>query len=71
MGEYLAWARTLAAELTQRGLRVHPEVPHISTFEVYADGPADAINERLVALMEREHACCASPGGPRTPPAPP
>ena len=61
MGEYLAWARTLAAELTQRGLRVHPEVPHISTFEVYADGPADAINERLIVLMEREHAVLCFP----------
>ena len=64
MGEYLAWARTLAAELTQRGLRVHPEVPHISTFEVYAEGPADAINERLVALMEREHTVLCFPWRP-------
>ena len=54
MEEYLAWARSLAAELTQRGLRIHPEEPHICTFEVYAEGSAEAINERLLTLMKRE-----------------
>jgi len=54
MGEYLAWAREFAAELVAAGLRVHPEVPHINTFQVYADAPLPEVEERLAALMERE-----------------
>jgi threonine aldolase len=53
MGEYLATARALAAAFCERGLRVHPEVPHTNTFEVYADGRAEEVNERLVAFVER------------------
>ena len=53
MGEYLATARALAAAFTERGLRVHPEVPHSCTFEVYADGRAAEVNERVVAFVER------------------
>ena len=53
MGEYLATARGLAASFAARGFRVHPEVPHTCTFEVYADGRADEVNERLVAFVER------------------
>ena len=54
MGEYLAWARELAAELLAAGLRVNPEVPHINTFEVFADAPLPEVEERLASLMERE-----------------
>ena len=54
MGEYLAWARTFAAELVTAGLRVNPEVPHINTFEVYADAPLPEVEERLATVMERE-----------------
>jgi len=53
MGEYLATARSLAAAFAERGLRVHPEVPHTCTFEVYADGRADEVNERLVEFVAR------------------
>ena len=54
MGEYAAWARSLAAELTERGLRANPDPPHTNTFLVYADGDPDAIAERKLAFMERE-----------------
>jgi threonine aldolase len=52
MGEYAAWARSLAAELTDRGLRVNPDPPHTNTFLVYADGDPDAIRVRKLAFME-------------------
>ena len=54
MGEYAAWARSLAASLPAHGIRVHPAEPGTCTFEVYADGDADAVNERLLAFMEAE-----------------
>jgi threonine aldolase len=54
MGEYVAWARALATELSARGLRPTPEPPHTNTFLVYADGEADAVVERAIAFMERE-----------------
>jgi threonine aldolase len=54
MGEYAAWARSLAALLVAEGLVVDPDPPHTNTFLVHAPGVADEINERLVAFMERE-----------------
>lgn len=51
MGEYLAWARAFAAALTAEGLRPFPPVPHISTFPVFAQADADAVNARLIAGM--------------------
>jgi threonine aldolase len=54
MGEYIAWARALATELSARGLRPTPEPPHTNTFLVYADGEADAVVDRAIAFMERE-----------------
>jgi threonine aldolase len=54
MGEYAAWARSLAAALTQRGLTVNPDPPHTNTFLIYAEGEADAVAERKLAFMERE-----------------
>ena len=52
MGEYAAWARSLASELSPRGLRPSPDPPHTNTFLVYAEGEADAIVERKIAFME-------------------
>jgi threonine aldolase len=54
MAEYAAWARSLAAELVQHGLRVTPDPPHTNTFLVFADATPDAIIERKIAFMERE-----------------
>jgi threonine aldolase len=54
MAEYAAWARSLAAELRQRGLKVNPDPPHTNTFLLFAPGVADAIAERKLAFMERE-----------------
>ncbi len=54
MGEYAAWARSLAAELTQRGMRVQPDPPHTNTFLVFAEGEREEIARRKVAFMERE-----------------
>ncbi len=61
MGEYLATARRMAEALSARGLTVHPQEPHICTFEVYADGVAADVNERLVAFMERTGLQLSSP----------
>jgi len=52
MGEYVAWARSLATELAARGLRPTPAPPHTNTFLVHAEGEADAIVERVISFME-------------------
>jgi threonine aldolase len=52
MGEYVAWARTLAGLLVSAGIRVNPDPPHTNTFELFADGEAEAVNERAIAFME-------------------
>jgi threonine aldolase len=54
MADYAAWSRSLAAELTQRGLKVSPDPPHTNTFLVFAAGTPDEIRERKLAFMERE-----------------
>ena len=54
MAEYAAWARSLAAELTERGLKVSPDPPHTNTFLLFADGDPDTMAERKLAFMERE-----------------
>jgi threonine aldolase len=54
MPEYAAWARSLAAELVERGLRVTPDPPHTNTFLMFADGTRDELMERKLAFMERE-----------------
>ena len=60
-GRSLTWARKLAVELAERGMRPHPAEPHISTFEVYVEGSADELNERLLALVERERVMLCFP----------
>ncbi len=52
-GDYRAWAIELAAALHERGIRTFPEVPHIATFLAYAEGSADAVNEKVVAFTEQ------------------
>ncbi|MGZ6752872.1 MAG: threonine aldolase family protein [Nocardioides sp.] len=54
MGEYAAWARAFAGELVAAGLRVAPEPPHTNTFQVFLETPLPALQERLIAFMERE-----------------
>jgi threonine aldolase len=61
MGEYAAWARALAAELSALGLTVQPEAPHTNTFLVHVPTPADAVNTRLAEFMERTHVRLAGP----------
>jgi len=53
MGEYAAWARSLASELTERGLKVNPDPPHTNTFLVYAEGDVEAIRRRKLDFMEQ------------------
>ena len=53
MGEYAAWARSFAELLVADGLRVDPDPPQTNTFLVFAEGDADAVNERLAEFMER------------------
>jgi threonine aldolase len=52
MGEYVAWGRTLAERLVAKGVRVNPDPPQTNTFEIVANGDADAVNERVIAFME-------------------
>ena len=54
MAECLAWARALAVELVEVGLTANPVVPHTPTFQVFAPGVPDEVNERLIAFLERE-----------------
>ena len=53
MPEYVAWGRSLATHLVAAGVRVNPDPPHTNTFELFAEGEPDAINERVIAFMER------------------
>ncbi len=55
MGECLAWARSLAAELPAVGITACPVEPHTPTFLVYAAGDEDSVNERIIDDMERSH----------------
>jgi threonine aldolase len=54
MPEYAAWARSLAAQLTERGVKVTPDPPHTNTFLIFAEGAPEEIVERKIAFMERE-----------------
>ena len=57
----LAWARALAGALPAHGITVHPAPPHVPTFQVFAAGEPDEVNERLLGLMEREDLRLAGP----------
>ncbi|HEU5036579.1 MAG TPA: beta-eliminating lyase-related protein [Nocardioides sp.] len=61
MGEYVAWARSFAASLVEAGFVVDPDPPHTNTFLVHAAGTADAVNERLLGLIERERVVPCAP----------
>jgi hypothetical protein len=54
MGEYAAWARKLATEVSAQGMRITPEPPHTNTFLIYVEGEPDAVSARVVEFMERE-----------------
>jgi threonine aldolase len=54
MGECYAWAQALAAELPAHGITPNPTEPHTPTFLLHAAGDADEVNERVIAVMERE-----------------
>jgi threonine aldolase len=51
VADTVAWARAFAAELPSF-ITVQPGVPHTNQFLAYAAGDADAVNERLLALIE-------------------
>ena len=51
VADTVAWARAFAAQLPSF-IAVQPGVPHANQFLVYAAGDADAVNERLLALIE-------------------
>jgi threonine aldolase len=61
MGECHAWARALAAELPAYGITPNPTEPHTSTFRLHAAGAQDEVNERLLAVMERERLQVSGP----------
>jgi threonine aldolase len=50
----VAWARAFAAELPP-SIIVQPSVPHTSQFKVYAAAEADAVNGRVLALIDEHH----------------
>jgi threonine aldolase len=52
VADMVTWARAFAAELPSF-LTVQPGVPHTNQFLVYAGGDADAVNERLLALIDK------------------
>ena len=54
VADTVAWARAFAAELPPF-IAVQPAVPHANQFLVYAAGDADAVNERVLALIEEHH----------------
>jgi threonine aldolase len=54
MAECYAWAQALAAELPDLGITPNPTEPHAPTFLLHAAGDEDDVNERLLAVMERE-----------------
>ena len=51
VADMVAWARAFAAELPSF-ITVQPGVPQTNQFLAYAAGDADAVNERLLALIE-------------------
>jgi threonine aldolase len=51
VADTVAWARAFAAELPSL-VAVQPGVPHTNQFLAYAAGDADAVNGRLLALVE-------------------
>ena len=53
MAEYAAWSRSVASELVAAGVRVNPDPPQTNTFELFATGEADDINQRVISFMER------------------
>lgn len=64
MADHLAWARDLAVELEAVGLVPNPSPPHTPTFEVFAAGEADEVNERLLTFIEREQLELCGPWRP-------
>jgi len=54
IADTVAWARAFAAELPSF-IAVQPGVPHANQFLAYAAGDPDAVNERLLALIEERH----------------
>jgi len=53
LGDTVEWARAFAAGLPPH-VTVAPGVPQVNQFYLYAAGDADAVNERVLALVE-EH----------------
>ena len=53
IADTVAWARAFAAQLPSF-ITVQPGVPHTNQFLAYAAGDADAVNQRVLALIE-EH----------------
>lgn len=47
----VAWARAFAASLPPQ-ITVQPDVPHTSQFKLYTAAAADAVNERVLALVQ-------------------
>lgn len=54
IADTVAWARAFAARLPSF-IAVQPGVPHTNQFLAYAAGDADAVNERMLALIEERH----------------
>jgi threonine aldolase len=62
--DYYARALELADALPSRGFRVFPEPPHTNAFRLFAPGHYAELNEKTIAVMEREHTALTPPWGP-------
>jgi hypothetical protein len=64
MGAMYERAVALAAALETAGFRIHPQPPHTNAFRVWADVPAEEINERIVTILETERLVLMPPMNP-------
>lgn len=61
MAEYHVRAQQLARALTERGLRVMPEPPHVNAFRLLAPHGHEEILGRVVATLEQERLLLTPP----------
>ena len=60
MGDYVARARELAAELAALdGVQVLPEPPHTNAFRIFLDVPVDHAREASLRIAEEQHVALA------------
>ena len=61
MAEYHQRAVEARGRFQERGFRIVPSPPHTNAFQLYIDRPAEEVNERVLAHLERDHTALVSP----------